>query len=505
MSNRSFQRRTVFVFSVVLLLAPAAITFAQKEKEVIDPNAYNADGVRASKRGDYKRAVEMFRRAFEIEPAQSKLKLNLQVALKNLSIDLARKGMADEAIKACSEAQSLYPNDVTVAAPLATYFNNQAVDLLGGLRLTDVVGAAQYAKENEDIFGRALEAVEIAAEVVERFRLIHLEPSIRKTHGLIFFLESRYYYLRNNRPEALTKLEKAIAVNPDEPRAYLDRSWIHYERKYYDGAISDLEDAIDIARDENPQLGAELEGLILRLTKEAEASNYELKGRGDYFVVTVVGGNASQRRVVEKELNAIRREVGEDILVYPRSQITVTIDLNRPLIRVAEWLANPPELVLGDSLEIGANGVALDGPDFRSALRFHYVLTLTADLAGNRAPYWFSRGLAQFVVGNGAGLTGEELEKLALASENGLLLGSDQLTWGNVSGLQNADVLRLVNLESKALVTYLGESVRSSGLGRIMEALREGSEFNQAMWDVARITPEQVNEEWRQVLGDAGM
>jgi hypothetical protein len=158
-------------------------------------------------------------------------------------------------------------------------------------------------------------------------------------------------------------------------------------------------------------------------------------------------------------------------------------------------------LVLGDSLEIGANGVALDGPDFKKVLRFHYVLALTADLAGNRAPYWFSRGLAQFVVGEGGGLSGDELEKLALAHESGLLLGASQLIWENVSSLENADVIRLVNLESKALVSYLAESIRASGLGKIMEALREGAEFEQALWDVARITPDQINEEWRQALG----
>ena len=488
------------ILGLVLVLG-ALPTFAQEE-EVLDPNVYNADGVRASKRGDYKRAVDMFRKAYEIEPEQNKLKLNLQVALKNLSIDLAKKGQADEAIEACSEAQSLYPNDVTVAAPLATYFNNQAVELLGGLRLTNEVAAAQYANENEEIFASALEAVKIAVEVVDRFRLVHLEPNIRKTHGLVFYLESRYFYLRNNRPEALARLEKCLAVNPNEPRAYLDRAWIHYERKYYDGAISDLEEAAAIARDENPQLLAELQGLVLRLTKEAEASNYELKGRGDYFVVTVIGGNASQGRAIEKELNGIRREVGEEILVYPRSQIAVTIDLTRPLVRVAEWLSNPPELVLGNSLELGANGVTLDGPDFQKALRFHYVLVLAADLAGNRAPYWFSRGLAQIVAAESGGLSRDELERLALANENGLLLGASQLTWENVSSLGNADVIRLVHLESKALVSYLAESIRASGLGKIMEVMREGAEFEQALWDVARITPEQVNEEWRKILGE---
>jgi hypothetical protein len=59
----------------------------------------------------------------------------------------------------------------------------------------------------------------------------------------------------------------------------------------------------------------------------------------------------------------------------------------------------------------------------------------------------------------------------------------------------------LVNLESKALVSYLAESIRASGLGKIMEALRGGAEFEQALWDVARITPDQINEEWRQALG----
>jgi len=484
----------------LLLVAPCKALGAGQKEEPPDPNVCNAEGARANSVKDYQSAVAAFRKAYEIE-ADPLIKHNLQVALKNLSVDLAEKGQAQAAIEACSEAQRLFPDDVTVAAPLAIYFNNKAVEFLDELRIGDEIEAAKFAENNEKAFRAALGAAEIAEEVVERFRLAHLAPRIAETHGFVYLLEARYYFIRNEWNVALEKLEKCLSVNPNEPRAYLDRSWIHYVRKYYDDAVADLEEAAHFLATDNPQAKAQVEGLIVRITAEAEAGGHVLTGPQDFFDVEAVEGSPEQERTVRRLLRDTRREMAEALSVNPNRRMVVTVDWTKPLVRVGEWLIQTPQEPKSGDFTIGANGVDLEGQDFQRALRLLYVLALVSNVGEGRAPYWFVSGLAQIMADGGQGLSREESETLLLGSENALLLGASRLVWENLAGLENAQVLRLANLESKALVSHLVGVIRTNGLGKLMELLRGGADFESALWEVARMTPTEAEEEWRRALG----
>jgi tetratricopeptide (TPR) repeat protein len=475
---------------------PLSQAQAAKE-EVIDVNAIHSSGVAANRSGDYAAAVKIFSQALQHEPDQPMIKANLHVALKNLSIQLAEKGEAQAAIEACSQAMVLFPRDVTVASNLAIFFHERAVEPLGQLRIRTSMEAAQYNQLNEQMFAEALKAIETAERVVETFRLIRLAPTIAETHARIYLLQGRYHFLKEDSTRALECFEECLRINPLEARAYLDRSRVYYERKYYDDALADLQEAANILGESNPQV----QQLILRLTKEAEASGVVLTGSSDFFEVEIVGGNLNQQREIKQTLKQIRREIGL-VLANPTGPMTVVVDWTTPLLRVGDWLGREIDKVpSGEEFHIGANGVDIKSPDFNAALRFQYVVSLVVNVSKGQAPFWFVSGVAQNLLNPAERLSDQDSDKLAAAAENALLLGVDALAWENILGVRDPQILRMANLEAKALVAELLKMIQNRGLSQMMNAMKSGASFEQAMLDAVRLTPHDLEAELRKSLG----
>ncbi len=61
--------------------------------------------------------------------------------------------------------------------------------------------------------------------------------------------------------------------------------------------------------------------------------------------------------------------------------------------------------------------------------------------------------------------------------------------------------VRLANLEAKGLASYLVKTIKTRGVRQLMKALSEGATFEDALADVARLTPKQIEDEWKSSLG----
>jgi len=450
--------------------------------QVIDPNLLNTEGVEASERGDYGRAVSKFREAFAIEPNQPKILYNLQIALKNYSIDLARNGNVKAAIEACSEAVDLVEGDITVASNLAIFFHNLATD---------------YLKEKE--FENAFRWIEDSQMTVDRFQLFHIAPIIKRTHGRIFLAKARFLFLLDHDvPSAIEMYDKCIEMNPTEIQAYLDRSRIYYERESYEDAVNDLETAKTYLPDNEA-----IPNLIKRLKIEAKHKGITLTGEKAFFYITVGGGNQSQVQLIEQFLRKVRLEISRTLhQVNPKTPIPVTISMDAPLVRTEEWLTLPPSEVEWGRLELGGNGVNLKGKDFQKALRFNYVISLIYNLGGTDVPFWFASGLAQIMASEGrVALTDAEVESLFTAGDYGLLLETKQMTPENIARLAGAKDIGLANLQSKAILIYLHDTVRKEGISQLVGALRDGVGFEQALKDVSNLSSDQISRDWKQSVG----
>lgn len=445
----------------------------------LDPNQFNRVGVRFAQEGNYAKAVESFRQSFALEPQQPVIRYNLFNALNNLSIELANRNEVDAAVAACSEALQIVPEDVRVASNLAIFFQNQAVELL------------QKKK-----FPEAHEAILNAQKVVDRFDLGKIAATIRDTRASIYLLEGREKFTHNEVSEALDLYDKCLQVNPEEGLAYLDRSRIYYEQDFFQDAVADLEMALEILGQ-----SSEILSLIQRLKIEAEKKGQTLSDQDAFFILESSGANPSQDQALKRALKDIRLTVARTLTVNPKTPLVVSVRWNDPFIPYDEWLSTPGQRVEGDRISLGGVGIDPNSEQFKEMLHLLYVGSLVLNIGGAQTPYWFVVGLAQYLEPAGGDLTPEETEQILSAGENFLLFRIDDLAPETIVHLEDSRAIRLAYLQSKALVAELIDSIRMNGLRQLMRTLSQGVPFDQALKDIANLTVEEVERDWRKQAG----
>ncbi len=464
-----------------MVLTPPGWTQRRPDEPQVDPNQLNAEGVAATEKGRYEAAVKLFHQAYLVEPDQEKLVYNYFTSLVNYSIFLAEEGKASAAIEACSQAISLFPREIIVASNLAIFFNNEAVKFL----------------ENGDL-PRAIQSIENSQEVVRRFQLLQAADTINRTHARIYLMQGRGWFKKENVKNALESYDRCLRINPREIEAYVDRSRIYWEQGAFKDAITDLEEVLRIRGQGNsPNILA----LINRIKLEAQAAGQPISDQSEFFVLEMRGGDQTTESKIRRLLRDTRLKIARTLQVNPKSEIHVTIDMNQPLVRVAEWVNIPAVEFYGESFEVGASGVDPESRDFREALTYNYVLTLLVNLGGREMPYWFAVGLAHRMTSDlESHLSIRDQESLLAASENNLLLGTNRLSWSNLENMDDTQTLRQANLESIGLVDHLAGILREEGMGTLLKAVRDGLRFEDALVDITNMTPEQVEEEWQNSL-----
>ncbi|MCK6496277.1 tetratricopeptide repeat protein [bacterium] len=459
-------------FSLVLVLVALAA-------KPLDPNQFNRMGVQYAREGNYAKAAESFRQSFALEPRQPIIRYNLFNALNNLSIESARQDKVDEAIAACSEALRIIPEDVRVASNLAIFFQNQAVELL-----------------EKKQFAEAQEAILDAQKVVDQFGLGKIAATIRETRGRIYLLEGRDKFARNDVSEALDLYDKCLQVNPEEALAYLDRSRIYYEQDFFQDAIADLEMALEILG-QNP----EILSLVQRLKIEAGKKGQTLSDQDAFFILESPGANPSQDQVLKRVLKDIRLTVARNLTVNPKTPLVVSIRWSEPFIPYNQWLSSPGLRLEGDRISMGGGETDPNSEAFREALALHYVGSLVLNIGGSGIPYWFAVGLAQYLHPAGGKLSPDEVEQLLSAGENFLLFRVEDLVPEKITRLEDSGAIRLAYLQSKALVAELVDSIRMNGLRQLMRSLSAGVPFDQALKDIANLTVEEIDRDWKKQAG----
>lgn len=463
-----------------LLFAMAAFAQGLRERPTVDPNLLNEEGVISTREGDYKRAVEAFHKAYIAEPTQEKLLYNYFTSLVNYSLHLARSGQASEAIETCSKAISLFPREIIVASNLAVFFNNEAVKHL-----------------DEGNVAAALESIENSQAVVKRFRLRQSAETVNRTHGRIHLFEGRDWFRKENVRNALDAYDRCLRINPREVEAYLDRSRIYWEQGAFRDAIADLEEGARILGEGR---SASLESLIARIKLEAQAAGQPVGDQAEFFILEVRGGDEFLESKIKRLLRDTRLTIARTLQINPKTELHIAIDAQRPLVRASEWINRSAADFYGESFEMGVSGVDPEGRDFQEALTFNYVVTLLVNLGGRGVPYWFTVGLAHRMTSEESRLSIRDQESLVAAGENNLLLGMNRLTWTNIENMEDAQTLRQANLESISLVNHLVGILHDEGLATLLKALRDGLNFESALNDITNMTPEQIEEEWRNSL-----
>ncbi|MBK7494106.1 MAG: hypothetical protein IPI28_01400 [Candidatus Omnitrophica bacterium] len=98
-------------------------------------------------------------------------------------------------------------------------------------------------------------------------------------------------------------------------------------------------------------------------------------------------------------------------------------------------------------------------------------------------------------------LSPDEVEQLLSAGENFLLFRVEDLVPEKIIRLEDSGAIRLACLQSKALVAELVDSIRMNGLRQLMRSLSAGVPFDQALKDIANLTVEEIDRDWKKQAG----
>ncbi|MCA9440101.1 MAG: hypothetical protein KC964_04785, partial [Candidatus Omnitrophica bacterium] len=346
-------------------------------------------------------------------------------------------------------------------------------------------------------FNGAIQSIENSQEVVRRFQLRQAAEVIDRTHARIYLMQGREWFKKEDVKNALEAYDKCLRINPQEVEAYLDRSRIYWEQGAFKDAVTDLEEVLRIRGEGN---SPNIEGLINRIKLYAQAAGQPITDQSEFFVLEMSGGDQPTESKIRRLLRDVRLRIARTFQINPQTEIHVKIDANQPLIRASEWIDRPAVDFYGESFSMGISGVDPESRDFREALTFNYVLTLLVNVGGREIPYWFAVGMAQYMISEESHLSIGDITSLLAAAENNLLLGTERLTWKNLENMNDTQTIRQANLESIGLVEHLAEILREEGLGTLLKAVRDGLDFNDALTDITNMTPEQIEEEWKNSL-----
>lgn len=247
-------------------------------QHAINLNPQNAAALsdlgRAARRaGRIPESIEMHKRAVEIEPTQPDLRVHLAAALQ-------MAGRIDEAITEVETAIELEPD------------TGLAYISLGMLHSS--TGAFDEA---EQAFRKAL----------------YLEPVLDAAEKNLSDLRSRREYLRNER----TRLEQAVAADPDDPALYVELGMLNLA----EGNMEQAHNAFETSLDKQPSFGPALLGLGGLYVKQGKtedavpllrrAAQFDTYAARAYGALVQVYSSKGQHREALKALASLEKAAGK--------------------------------------------------------------------------------------------------------------------------------------------------------------------------------------------------
>jgi tetratricopeptide (TPR) repeat protein len=214
-------------------------------------------------------------------------------------------------------------------------------------------------------------------------------------------------HLQGRGPDAKSKLQRTLKVNPRFTPASLLLGEIVYREGDLDGAIKMYDTALTFAPG-HPQLTARLQ----QWRQEADVHGTLIERRQDRFRVMFEGRtDASLGARTTEALTAAFWRIGKHLGAYPSDSIQVILYTQkqfRDITRAPEWSGGSYD----GRIRIPVAGADRSSPLFERVLVHELTHAMVTSIAPRAVPTWLHEGLAQHFDGSDAQAARRRLQRL---------------------------------------------------------------------------------------------
>ncbi|MFQ5839860.1 MAG: tetratricopeptide repeat protein [Candidatus Methylomirabilales bacterium] len=384
--------------------------------------------------------------------------------LNEQGIALAKEGRYEEAIRVMERALERDPAQPVLRQNLAAVHARFASVLLSERAFREAAGHYQAGidllPEEGSLFlglGLALfEAGDLFPAVEALRRAVELAPE--RPEG--FRLLGEAYYRRGDQSEAIRIWEEGLRRHAQDP---VLRMWVDRLRREQ-----------------------RVEGDYSRQTGHHYTIEH-VQDLPDHVVREIL-------RILEQAYN----DVGYDLGHYPQGETRVTLNADadfEALTRLPIWVGGVFD-ELGGRIRIPLRGIRI-GEELRALLYHEYTHVVVHSLTGGRVPTWLNEGLA--LIAQRSPMDGAKA--MAREAARGHGLPTLRVLSGPFGGIRTEEKVRLAYAASYSATQYLVDRVGMSGIQRLLRLMGGGQSFDDAFYEVTRLSLEEFDRDWREAVG----
>jgi tetratricopeptide (TPR) repeat protein len=319
-----------------------------------------------------------------------------------------------------------------------------------------------------------------ALEATERALQDREDPALLALQGAI--------YAKMNKIEAARKaLERAAALDSDDPEVFVALAGLYRQQGQQKAAI----DMLNRAKDHGAR-GREFDSLVEVMVTEQDAEAKFGSYTSRHFTISFdEGEDQAAADLILAQLEDAYLSVGQKLSYYPSHPIPVVLYAAQDFQRITHspgWAG-----ALNDGrIKVPVRGLQNDTPELARTLRHEYAHSLILSISGGRCPIWLNEGVAMWCEdeqGNGR----EEWALGASGLDRRFGLVELEMSFMRLSPLQAAAAYAQSYLAVRHIVSRYGELA----LQKLLEAFASTQSTQDAFREALSIELSTFEEELR--------
>jgi len=286
--------------------------------------------------------------------------------------------------------------------------------------------------------------------------------------------------------KAMAYVRKAISFDPQMHQAYEFLGDLQYLSQQMKQARASYLRAYQINRD--PRLKQKMGQLKKEFTVEKDMKKY---GSSRFIIRYANGDRDYEGYQIRQILDEAYRKVGRDFQFYPTNKITVLLYGKENYTQFKhglQWSAG----VYDGKIRLSEDATK-SVQDLRALAYHEYTHALVQSLVGYAVPTWLHEGLAE---NQEAKIQKPDLSLLQQAKVQGQLIPVETLLRVSPGQLGSNAAIALYYQQSYSIIHYLTKKYGWSKVRKILLSMKSGKGFEQAMFDVLRLTPKTLEKKW---------
>ncbi|MBI5144053.1 MAG: tetratricopeptide repeat protein [Candidatus Omnitrophica bacterium] len=425
-------------------------------------------------KGEYRKAIYYFEKAFRASPENRAIKKGLSWAYTRYAIALAESESYDSAIDYLTKAYQTTP-DMNTAQNLAITYSKKALSQADRGNWYGAIDSFTDARE-------------IASE----------SNNAAKNLAISLFNDAVINYKSGEEKIAILCLNESSLINEDS-RTFAFLGDIYYKRTELEKAVFYWKRALDL----NPENRALLNEQLEKALKEMELAGREAKKELPHFDLRYEKSLALDPAMTKEALEKAYFDIGRDLSYFPSSKTVIFFYSEKDFKDIFK-LPSAVRAFYDGNIRMPFPEGSLAKEEFYHYIYHEYTHAVISAMTANNCPVWFSEGIAVWEEFKGK----DEAIPISdiLIHHLHAVPGSAKLEFSLTSldeafkeGLKESD-MRSYYILAYTVVRYIVENWGMDGLRAILKRLKDGQHIMNAIDDELLLSEKEFGRRWNAYL-----